>query len=84
MLNSEKKDLEIKEEKEMPKKKESPFLTYFLVILILMFIFAMVNPTQFRAFIDALVSTISQFGQLILVLLVIALVASILKLLEKI
>lgn len=67
-------------EKKMPKKKEHPILTYILVIILLMIAFAAISPNQFQDFINML----RQFSQLFFVLAFVALIAYVLRKLEKI
>lgn len=70
--------------KELPKKKESPLLTYLLVVVVLMVVFALINPSQFVEFINVFSSVLSQLSGLIFVLIIIALIVYALRLLEKI
>lgn len=65
----------------MPKKK-NPLATYILVVIILAIALAVIAPNQFKQFTDAIYATftqLSQFGQVIVVLALIALAVYLLR-----
>jgi len=65
-------------------KKKNPVVTYVCVVLLLVAIFALMNPWQFREIMDELVRNFILFSKPIIVLIIIALVVLVLKYWEKI
>ena len=63
-------------------KKKNPLATYIFVVILLTVAFALILPTQFKQFVDAIYATftqLSQLGQVIVVLIIIALVVYLLR-----
>lgn len=73
---------ELEDRNQQMAKKKNPLATYIFVVILLTVAFALILPTQFKQFIDAIYATftqLSQLGQVIVVLIIIALVVYLLR-----